>query len=56
MQGRAARVEDHPVVAALEAITGQLASRERIAAVAAAVLQRDHRAVLGAIEHDRLVE
>src|ERR1051326_5524623 len=44
------------VVVALQAIAHQLAHGERQMAMRAAVLECDRRAVLGAEEHDRLVE
>ncbi len=49
-------VEDHAVIFAADVVANDLAQRQRHPAVAAAVLQRDRRAALGAIEHHRLVE
>src|SRR5262249_24120516 len=45
-----------PVVMALQGVADELTHRERQMAVRAAVLERDRRAVLQPVEHDRLPE
>ena len=52
----AGAVEHHAVIFAADVLAEDFAARQRHAAMAAAVLQRDHRAVGGPIEHHRLVE
>ena len=51
----ARRLVEQPVIAAAQIVALDLAVRQRRAAVAAAILERDRRAVRLAIEHDRLV-
>ena len=52
----ARRVVFEPVIAALQPIALDASERQRQAAMAAAVLERGDAPVLGAIEHDRLIE